>query len=104
MRFKEVKKEGRYFSPTEQQQDRQLDSEEESGENYVSEDDVPEQYRLSTERLRGIVDEVDDEEFEDTKGFTESGYRLIYKENLVTAIQKAHQSGGCEGCPEVQED
>ena len=103
MRFKEMRKEGRYFSPAEQQQDRQLDSEEESGEDYVPEDDVPEQYRLSTERLRDIVDEVDDKEFEDT-GFTESGYRLIYKENLVTAIQKAHQSGSCEGCQEVQED
>ena len=101
MKFKEMRKEGRYFSPAEQRQDRQLDSEEESGEDYVPEDDVTEQYRLSTERLRDIVDEVDDKEFE---GFTESGYRLIYKENPVTAIQKAHQSGGCEGCLVVQED
>ena len=74
MRFTEMRKEGRYFSPAEQQQDRHLDSEEKSGENYVSEDDVLEQYRLSTERLRDIVDEVDDKEFEDTEGFTETGY------------------------------
>ena len=99
-----MRKKGRYFSPAEQQQDRQLDSEEESGEDYMPEDNVPEQYRPSTERLRDIVDEVDDKEFEDMEGFTESRYRLIYKENLVTAIQKAHQSGGCEGCLEVQED
>ena len=59
---------------------------------------------LSTERLRNIVDEVDDKEFEDTKGLTESGYGLIYKENLMTVLQNAHQSGGCEGCLELQGD
>ena len=50
-RFKEMRNEGRYFSPVEQQQDRQLDSAEESSEDYVPEDDVPEEYWLSTERL-----------------------------------------------------
>ena len=72
-----------------------LDSEDESDEDYEPSSEVPEQYRLSTERLRDIVhgdDGNDDGDYEDIEGYSESGYRLVYKDNLVEALQKAHQA------------
>ena len=69
--------------------------------------EVPEQYRLSTKRLRDIVhgdDNDDDDDYEDIDGYSESGYRLVYKDNLVAALQKAHQAGKCKGRIVVVED
>ena len=39
----------------------------------------------------------DDDDYEDIEGYSESGYKLVYKDDLVTALQKAHQAGKCEG-------
>ena len=39
-----------------------------------------------------------------TEGYSESGYKLVYKDDLVTALQKAHQAGKCEGKIIVVED
>ena len=68
-----------------------LDSEDESDEDYEPSSEVREQYRLSIERLRDIVhgdDDDDDDDYEDIEGYSESGYRLVYKDNLVAALQK----------------
>ena len=86
-----------------------LDSEDESDEDYEPSSEVPEQYRLSTERLRDIVygdddDDDDDDDYEDIEGYSESGYRLVYKDNLVAALQKGHQAGKCKGRIIVVED
>ena len=84
-----------------------LDSEDESDEDYEPSSEVSEQYRLNTERLRDIVhgdDDDDDDDYEDIKGYSESGYRLVYKDNLVAAFQKAHQAGKCKGRIIVVED
>ena len=79
-----------------------LDSEDKSDEDYQPSSEVPEQYRLSTERLRDIVhgdddddddDDDYDDDYEDMEGYSESGYGLVYKDNLVAALQKAHQAG-----------
>ena len=70
-----------------------LDSKDKSDEDYEPSSEVPEQYRLSTERLKDIVhgdDDDDDDDYEDIEGYSESGYRLVYKDNLVAALQKAH--------------
>ena len=85
-----------------------FDSEDESDEDYEPSSEVPEQYRLSTERLGDIVhgddDDDDDDDYEDIEGYSESGYRLVYKDNLVPALQKAHQAGKCKGRIIVVED
>ena len=84
-----------------------LDSEDESDEDYEPSSGVPEQYRLGTERLRDIVhgdDDDDDDDYEDIECYSESGYRLVYKDNLVAALQKAHQAGKCKGRMIVVED
>ena len=39
-----------------------------------------------------------------TEGYSESGYKLVYKDDLVAALQKAHQAGKCEGKIIVVED
>ena len=78
-----------------------LDSEDESDEDYEPSSEVPEQYRLSTERLRDIVhdddNDDDDDDYEDMEGYSDGGYRLVYKDKLVAALQKAHQAGKCKG-------
>ena len=82
-----------------------LDSEDESDEDYEPSSEVPEQYRLSTERLRDIVQLVMMiMTIMKTEGYSESGYRLVYKDNLVAALQKAHQTGKCKGRIIVVED
>ena len=62
---------------------------------------------MSTDRLRDIVhgdDDDDDADYEDRDGYSESGYRLVHKDNLVAALQKAHQAGKCKGRITVVED
>ena len=84
-----------------------LDSEDESDEDYEPSSDVPEQYMLSTKRLRDIVygdDHDDHDDYEDIEGYSESGYRRVYKDNLVAALQKAHLAGKCKGRIIVFED
>ena len=85
-----------------------LDSEDESDEDYEPSSEVLEQYSLSTERRRDIIhgdDDDDDDDYEDIEGYSESGYRLVYKDNLVAALQKAaHQSTKCKGRIIVVED
>ena len=83
-----------------------LDSEDESDEDYEPSSEVPEQYRLSTERLDILHgdDDDDDDDYEDIEGYSESGYRLVYKDNLVAALQKAHQAGKFKGRIIVVED
>ena len=49
-------------------------------------------------------DDNDDDNYEDIEGYSESGYRLMYKDNLVAALQKAHQTGKCKGKIIVVED
>ena len=74
---------------------------------YEPSSEVPGQYRLSTERLRDIVhgdDDDDDDDYKDIEGYSESGYRLVYKNNLVAALQKAHPAGKCKGRVIVVED
>ena len=76
-------------------------------QDYEPSSEVPEQYRLSTERLRDIVhgdDDDDDDDYEDIEGYSESGFRLVYKDNLVAALQKAPQTGKCKGRIIVVED
>ena len=46
----------------------------------------------------------DDDDYEDIEGYSESGYKLVYKDDLVIALQKAHQAGKCEGKIIVVED
>ena len=38
-----------------------------------------------------------DDDFEDIEGFTDGGYRLIYKENLLSALEAVHKANG-NGC------
>ena len=49
-------------------------------------------------------DDNDDDDYEDIEGYSESGYKLVYKDDLVAALQKAHQAGKCEGKIIVVED
>ena len=44
------------------------------------------------------------DDYEDIKGYSESGYKLVYKDDLVAVLQKAHQAGKCKGKIIVVED
>ena len=42
-------------------------------------------------------DDNDDDDYDDIEGYSEGGYKLVYKDYLVAALQKAHQAGKCKG-------
>lgn len=65
----------------------------------ASEVKIPEQYKLPIERLESIADE--EMQFE---SLSSSGYRLIYKDHLVKALEASHNAGGCPGSVTLTED
>ena len=62
-----------------------LDSEDESDEDYEPSSEVPDQYRLTTERLRDIVhvdDDDDDDDYEDMRAIQKVDIDLCTKITL----------------------
>ena len=55
---------------------------------------VPGQYSRSLGRLKELVSDNEGEVDNDFEGFTDRGYHLTYKENLLSAFEAVHKANG----------